>query len=335
MFKSGNKNQTAAQWLDDYATAIQNYNNALALGNDTEIAKAAENFNKVDASINSLVNSTNMSAYADQVQEVRSQLNDAAISASDFKKELSGSAGDDSEIKVAGQNLKKLGETVTDFKDQFFFGQETTNATDSIYSMVTAAQRFGIIGGNSFDDVTQESIQPLIDVLVAVGVLIDDTAASTSDATASANEDISTLQDNVNSFVSNLKKAQEIVDGQSTGKSISLDDYNSEDLADYRSALEYVNGTMQLNAEKVREIAEAKAEEEKATIAANKAQEQSKYLENAGQIEKLRAQLRDANNLTDEQKSSINDSISSLLAENAAIVESCNGYDVMTASICY
>ena len=333
LFKSGNKNQTAAQWLDDYATAIQNYNNALALGNDTEIAKAAENFNKVDASINSLVNSTNMSAYADQVQEVRSQLNDAAISASDFKKELSGSAGDDSEIKVAGQNLKKLGETVTDFKDQFFFGQETTNATDSIYSMVTAAQRFGIIGGNSFDDVTQESIQPLIDVLVAAGVLIDDTAASTSDATASANEEISTLQDNVNSFVSNLKKAQEIVDGQSTGKSISLDDYNSEDLADYRSALEYVNGTMQLNAEKVREIAEAKAEEEKATIAANKAQEQSKYLENAGQIEKLRAQLRDANNLTDEQKSSINDSISSLLAENAAIVESCNGYDVMTASI--
>ena len=332
-FKSGNKNQTAAQWLDDYATAIQNYNNALALGNDTEIAKAAEKFNKVDASINSLVNSTNMSAYADQVQEVRSQLNDAAISANEFRKELSGSAGGDSEVNTAGQNLKKLGETVTDFKDQFFFGQETTNATDSIYSLVKAAQNFGIIGGNSFDDVTQESIQPLINELVKAGYLIDDTAASTSNATESASEQVETLQDNVSSLVTNIKKVQDVVGDQSTGKSISIDDYNADELKDYQSALEYVNGTMQLNAEKVREIAEAKAEEEKATIAANKAQEQSKYLENAGQIEKLRAQLRDANNLTDEQKSSINDSISSLLAENAAIVESCNGYDVMTASI--
>ncbi|WP_373219169.1 phage tail tape measure protein [Ruminococcus sp. 5_1_39BFAA] len=331
LFKSGNKNQNAAQWIRDYAAAIEDYNNAILSGDEAQITKAAANFDKIDSSINSLVANTNMSAYADQVNELRGQLNDAGIAASEFNKELS--AGTDSEIKASSKNLKKLGETVTQFKDEFFFGKETTDATDSIYSMVAAAQRFGVIGGESFDDVTEESIQPLINMLVAAGILIDDTASTASNAVDTVEENVNSLQDNVTSLVENTKKVQDILGGQTTGKSISLEDFNAEGMEDYRSALEYVNGTMQLNAEKVNEIVKAKAEEEKATIAAAKAQDQNKYLENAGQIEKLREQLRSANNLTDEQRTSIEASISSLLAENSTLVDNCNQYNIMTAAI--
>ncbi len=161
-----------------------------------------------------------------------------------------------------------------------------------------------------------------------------DNAQKVSDAYGDASDSITQTSDAAmtatQNLVSGISAAQEAINGQATGKSISLTDFNSDELKDYQSALEYVNGTMQLNAEKVREIAKAKAEEEKATIANNKAQEQSKYLDNAGQIEKLRASLANA---TDSQKEEIQKSIDSLLAENSTIADTCRQYDLLSSSI--
>ena len=63
-------------------------------------------------------------------------------------------------------------------------------------------------------------------------------------------------------LTSQIDAVQSVLNSQMTGKSISVEDFNSDELADYRSALEYVNGTMQLNADKVTEIAKAKADEQ-------------------------------------------------------------------------
>ena len=49
---------------------------------------------------------------------------------------------------------------------------------------------------------------------------------------------------------------------------------------------------MQLNADKVREISEAKAEEQIAINETNKALAQSQYVENARQIEEYRQKIR-------------------------------------------
>ena len=65
-----------------------------------------------------------------------------------------------------------------------------------------------------------------------------------------------------------------------------------DELRDYQSALEYINGTMRLNEDRVIEITKAKAEEAIATNNANKAQKQSEYLKNAGEIEQLREKLK-------------------------------------------
>lgn len=107
-------------------------------------------------------------------------------------------------------------------------------------------------------------------------------------------------------LISGISAAQEAIAGQQNGKSISLADFNSDELKDYQGALEYVNGTMQLNAEKVREIAKAKADEQVAINNSNKALEQAKYLENAKEIEQLRASLASA---SDSEKASIQESI--------------------------
>lgn len=81
-------------------------------------------------------------------------------------------------------------------------------------------------------------------------------------------------------LIEGISNVTDILDGQQNGKSISIADFNSDDMRDYQSALEYVNGTMQLNAEKVKEIAQAKADEQVAINNTNKALEQAKYLEN-------------------------------------------------------
>lgn len=148
----------------------------------------------------------------------------------------------------------------------------------------------------------------------------------------SADQDfgLSSQTKNITTLLSGLTKARSILAEQTTGKSISIEDFNSEELKDYRSALEYVNGTMQLNAEKVNEIVKAKAEEQIAINDTNKAMAQAEYLKNAGQIEKLRDQLKTA---TGDSADAIQAEIDSLLAENSTILDTCASYNLMTSSI--
>ena len=148
---------------------------------------------------------------------------------------------------------------------------------------------------------------------------------------ASASYD--TLSESVNNIISNVRNAQKIIASQTTGQSISIADFNAQDMQDYRSALEYVNGTMQLNADKVREITEAKAEEQIAISETNKALAQSQYIENSRQIEKYRQKLENKSIEQNESEESIRNSIDALLKENSALIETCKQYDLLTASL--
>ena len=161
-----------------------------------------------------------------------------------------------------------------------------------------------------------------------------DAATDASDIVTLANERITesveNAADSATKLIEGISNVTDIINGQQNGKSISIASFNSDDMRDYQSALEYVNGTMQLNAEKVREIAKAKADEQVAINNSNKALEQAKYLENAKEIEQLRASLASA---SDSEKASIQESIDALLAENSAIADTCKQYDLLSSSI--
>lgn len=154
-----------------------------------------------------------------------------------------------------------------------------------------------------------------------------------SETASAMAESINTSMEKVQSLVNGIASVQEVLNSQSTGKSLSLDDFNSDELLAYRDAIEYVNGSMQLNADKVNEIAKAKAEEQIAINNTNKALEQARYLDNAKQIEQYRQKLKDANYAEGETAASVQASIDALLTENSAIAASCTQYDLMTASI--
>lgn len=208
--------------------------------------------------------------------------------------------------------------------------------------LISAAEGSDRFSGSSEDIATafdtafnelSDVIPGLNDVMNQSAEVVDAISDKYALASAQITQSAEQAAESVTNLISGISTAQEAVNGQQTGKSISIADFSSDELKDYRSALEYVNGTMQLNADKVKEIAQAKADEQVAINNTNKALEQTKYLENAKQIEEYRQKLRDASYAEGETAESVQASIDALLSENSAIADTCAQYDLLSASI--
>lgn len=256
--------------ISDYAKAVEDYNNAIADGDNSKISEASQKFSELDSTVNGLVKNTGMSAYADQVKEVRDELNDTAIANDKFTKAVNGT--DTSKFgKAVSDNakaLKELNLSDTDFR-YAFETDGVQEGEDQINALVQAALDTGVIS-----DTSASSVANLASMLAELGVISSSTGSSL-DEVAESIGDISERIDKASAALTGIQKAESVLDAQSTGKSISLDDFNSDELADYTSALEYNNGALQLNAEKVRELQKAKAEEQIQTNNNQKAEKQN------------------------------------------------------------
>lgn len=137
-----------------------------------------------------------------------------------------------------------------------------------------------------------------------------------------------------------ISGAQSILNSQKAGFSLSVEDFKTAELNGYSSALEYNNGVLQLNSEKVNELLEAKAKEQIAYNDTQKALAQSEYIENSQEVNRLRKEIKELTDGHDELSDATqklvndkNDSIKKLLEENDEIKNVCSKYDLMTASI--
>ena len=328
LYKSGDTEQKVSKWISDYAKAVEDYNNAIADGDNSKISEASQKFSELDSTVNGLVKNTGMSAYADQVKEVRDELNDTAIANDKFTKAVNGT--DTSKFgKSVSDNAKALKEwnlSDTDFR-YAFETDGVQEGEDQINALVQAALDAGVIS-----DTSASSVANLASMLAELGV-ISSSIGSSLDEAADSIGDISERIDKASAALTGIQKAESVLDAQSTGKSISLDDFNSDELADYTSALEYNNGALQLNAEKVRELQKAKAEEQIQTNNSQKAEKQNQYMQNIAQIEQLQDQLRGLTDAKGEEAQAIQSSIDALLSDNDAIVNQCNQLDLLSASL--
>lgn len=328
LYKSGDTEQKASKWISDYAKAVENYNNAIADGDNSKISEASQKFSELDSTVNGLVKNTGMSAYADQVKEIRDELNDTAIANDKFTKAVNGT--DTSKfgksISENAEALKELNLSDTDFR-YAFETDGVQEGEDQINALVQAALDTGVIS-----DTSASSVANLASMLAELGVISSSTGSSLDEAVDSIG-DISERIDKASAALTGIQKAESVLDAQSTGKSISLDDFNSDELADYTSALEYNNGALQLNAEKVRELQKAKAEEQIQTNNSQKAEKQNQYMQNIAQIEQLQDQLRGLTDAKGEEAQAIQSSIDALLSDNDAIVNQCNQLDLLSASL--
>lgn len=306
--------KTAADWLNNYSKAVEKYNDALSSGDFSKIAEAKEHYKGINDSIQMLLSNSDMSHYAEQFTEIGNQLNTAAIKANEFNTALSGEGtnGYQKHLKSIVDEIKELNFDDVDFKAAISSGD-----IDSVNYLSQAAQEAGI------------STESLTASLIELGVISGEPASGIEETTAS----IEDLTGKSTTLLSQIDAVKSALDAQSTGKSIDIDAFNSDELKDYQSALEYVNGSMQINADRAREIAKAKAEEQIATNDANKAQQQSKYMDNIRDIEQLQDELRSLTDAKGKNAEAIQSSIDALLSENDSIVNQCSQLDILSASL--
>lgn len=314
------------QLYEDYADAVEKYNEALSSGDTSKIEEAKTSFEGVQKAVDSVVGSDNK--YTSVFEGVTDQLAKASIAANEFKKVLGKDGTDEvlkgfeSSAKTYANNIKRLGLSDLDF--QIALDTEGSQKGEvAIQALTQAALDMGVIAGTS-----SEEVQPLLDVLVELGVISTQTGDNVEESAKSFEE----LANSTQTTLKTISAVSEALEGQSTGKSIDVETFNSEELIEYQSALEYVNGTMRLNEERVAEITQAKAEEAVATNNANKAQKQSEYLKNAGEIEQLREKLKSLNEGTDAYTQTKSE-LDSLMSANSAIAAECQQYDLLTSAI--
>ena len=178
------------------------------------------------------------------------------------------------------------------------------------------------------------------DQLIALSDIISDSSwtGTYSDALSQlqhqfATNDISEQITSAQTALKSINAATSILSSQATGQSISLEDFNSDELKDYTSALEYNNGALQLNAEKVEELKRAKVKEAIQTNDNLKLEKQSQYMKNIKEIEQLQEQLRGLSDAKSENAEAIQSNIDSLLGENDSLVNQCNQLDLLSASL--
>ena len=115
-------------------------------------------------------------------------------------------------------------------------------------------------------------LDTLIDTLVELGVVYSDNIKYTNEFTGSALTMATAASKAVSSVTS-------ILNSQGTGVNVNADSYSEliKDNAEYAAALQYSNGTMQLNREMAQQLTEAKVKESEAYIKVAYSQNQVKY----------------------------------------------------------
>ena len=115
-------------------------------------------------------------------------------------------------------------------------------------------------------------LDTLIDTLVELGVVYSDNIKYTNEFTSSALTMATAASKAVSSVTS-------ILNSQGTGVNVNTDSYSEliKDNAEYVAALQYSNGTMQLNREMAQQLTEAKVKESESYIKVAYSQNQVKY----------------------------------------------------------
>lgn len=194
--------KTAAEWLNNYAKAVENYNDAVSSGSTEEVVNAKDYYNKINNSVQGLLKGSNLSQYSALFEDVSGQLDKAAIKANEFNTALNTDTNNEflngyqKHIQSVTDDIKKL-----DMSDVEFKAAINTGDIDSINYLAQAAETAGI------------STDALVSSLVNLGVLsgnpsgaVEEVSSSIDDFRTSV-EDAIEAQDNLKSAFISSKSA--------------------------------------------------------------------------------------------------------------------------------
>jgi len=229
---------SAAKWLSDYALAIEEYNNALASGDEKKITDAANKFNAMDSAVQALLQSSGMSEYSEQFEEARSQLNETAIAQREFNDQLK---DEQKSVKEHADALKELQMTEAQFLSISIDTSSVVEGTEDVRALIAAAQDIGLIS----KDATQAEIENFARSLVNSGVLI---GSAVEDATKKSFDNI--FKGGDNSLSDQLSTELEKIDTlKEAMKSVMSGEFDNEALfalmEDFPDAINHTGNMME------------------------------------------------------------------------------------------
>ena len=246
---------------------------------------------------------------------------------------------------------KSLGEMLDIAKKFFGVTSEFDDYSQALKDAKDKADAAGVSLGALFNIANNESFRNLfssgidLDLLAEfikymqdAGFAVDDvitelkTFNKTGTEANSVTIDASSAAEKVTTTISAVTAA---LQAQTTGVGVTAENFKALTDADkdYADCLEYVNGTMQINTEKAKELTDKKIEEAKATVRVARSQAQLKYAENKQELSRLNDALKKNNDLSEEQQSTLKEAISNREQENKKLREQCQNYELLYSQL--
>lgn len=274
-------------------------------------------------------------------------LDGAELTAADVAA-IAGSTADEIAKDWDGATSKYAGKSMHDLQIPL---AETAKATEILNTLKDAAEEAGVsigtlfaVGNNdAFKDLFSENIdiealKEFIQQMEDAGFSIEDVInelESLNKVGVEANSvtiDASSAAEKVTTTISAVTAA---LQAQTTGVGVTAENFKALTDADsnYASCLEYVNGTMQVNTKKAKELTDKKIEEAEATIRVARSQAQLKYAENKQELSRLNDELKKNNDLSDEQQATLKEAISNREQENKKLREQCQNFELLYSQL--
>ncbi len=230
--------------------------------------------------------------------------------------------------------LNNDAEQLTEKFDEMWDGFDDNKIKSGLVSLA----RNGELVAETFNDPAYSDFKSKLD---EIGIGAEEAAQhlnatySTADRLKNLTQSFETVKNSANATTEAIATVDDILTKQTAGVGITIDEYEKlvDINGDYASALEYVNGNMQINAEKAQAIADLDLQDTlvktKAALKANG----DEYRRNATEIAAKTRELSNLDDMTSEYAQSLAGEISSLQAENDAISEASSGYMVLIQSL--
>lgn len=244
----------------------------------------------------------NDSKYADVVTWLKNNSENAAKALNDLK----------TQADAAGKSVTEMLDDTQKNKLKEALGDGVTIDMDNLTDFIAMMQDAGF------------SIEDVINELKS----LNQTGVEANSVTIDADTAVKNVTTTISAVTSALQ-------AQTTGVGVTAENFKALTDADkdYADCLKYVNGTMQINTEKAKELTDKKIEEAKATVRVARSQAQLKYAENKQELSRLNDALKKNNDLSEEQQSTLKEAISNREQENKKLREQCQNYELLYSQL--
>ena len=171
-------------------------------------------------------------------------------------------------------------------------------------------------------------LDTLVDTLVKLGLVYSDNIKYTNEFTSSALTTATAATKAVSSVTS-------ILNSQGTGVNVDTDSYSEliKDNAEYAAALQYSNGTMQLNREMTEKLTNAKVKESEAIIKVAYSQNQYKYQKVRNDLSKYTDEVRKSIEADADKLKQFDEEKAALESQSQALRDNCRSLQMQYSAL--